>query len=142
MTKVPGQGGPYFSLTESECGPALKAILEREGAENLVQELHRWMRRRRVEDVASLFDSRTAGMTCGPASVVRGLKEAVESGTAENHTYHFAMTAIVYAMALEKLDPEFFREKRHMVDSAAYEKRRREIMEYVRRIAATEDTTS
>lgn len=143
MTKVPGQMGPYIALTERECAPALKAILEREGATNLVEELHRWLRRRKVEDVAALFDSRGAGMTYGPASVVRALKDAVESGVAENHTYHFAMTAIVYAMALEKLDPEFFKAKKHVpLDNVEYEKRRREVMEFVRRLAATEDTTS
>jgi hypothetical protein len=77
----------------------------------------------------------------GPASVVRGLKAAVEAGIAENYTYHFAMTAIVYAMALEKLDPTFFKEQ-HVApsDHAEYEKRRLEILEYVRRLA--EDTTS
>lgn len=142
MTKVPGQSGPYFRLTESECGTALKAILERDGAANLVEELHRWLRKRKVEDVGSLFDTRSAGLTYGPASVVRGLKEAVESGIAENHTYHCAMTAIVYAMALEKLDPEFFKQKKHVPDNAEYEKRRHDVMEYVRRLAATEDTTS
>lgn len=143
MTKVPGQAGPYIRLTERECAAALKAIVEREGAANLVEELHRWLRKRKVEDTAALFDSLTAGMTYGPASVVRGLKEAVESGIADNYTFHFAMTAIVYAMALEKLDPEFFKEKRHVPpDNAAYEKRRQEIMEYVRRLVATEDTTS
>lgn len=142
MTYVPGQMGPYFSLTERECAAALKAILEKEGASNLVQELHRLLRKSKVEDVASLFDSR--GSVFGPASVARGLKEAVESGIADNYTFHFAMTAIVYAMALEKLDPEFFKAYKHVPPQGVggYEQRRQEVMEYVRRLVATENTSS
>jgi len=136
-TKVPGQMGPHFSLTGEHCLEALKAILEKEGARNLVGELHRLMNSRDVDDVAELFDAKTAGLVFGPVSIVRGMKESARSGQAENHTYHFAITAIVYAMALEKLDPDFFREKKHAgpQDQEGYEAKRQEIMAYVRSLA-------
>jgi hypothetical protein len=135
-TKVPGQMGPFFLITDTHCLEALKAILEKDGAQNLVGELHRLMKRRKITDVAAeLFDVRSCGMTYGPAGIVHGLKDAVECGQAENYTCHFAMTAIVYAMALEKLDPDFFREKKHVgaEGSEEYEARRQEIMAYVRK---------
>ena len=140
MTIVPGQMGPHFNLTKGTCFEALQAILEKDGAANLVSELYHLMRKQKVDDVAEIFDAKKAGMVFGPASIIRGLKSAVECGQAENYTMHFAMTAIVYAMALEKLDPDFFKEKKHVApqDSIGYEKKRQEIMEYVRALNARE----
>lgn len=135
-TKVPGQMGPHFTITEKSAHEALLAIMEKEGARNLVGELHRLMNKREVTDVAELFDAKTAGLVLGPAAVVRDMQEAAKWGQADNHTYHFAMTAIVYAMALEKLDPEFFKERKHSMpgDRDAYLAKRQEIMAYVRSI--------
>ncbi len=130
--KVPGQMGPHFMLTEKHCHEALKAILERDGAQNLVGELHRLMRARKVEDPASLFDLGTCGMVYGPANVVESLREAVQHGTADNHTYHFAMTAVFYAMELERLDPSYFRERKHGFAFAGFEENRTAVLEYVR----------
>jgi hypothetical protein len=139
-TTVPGQMGPHYTLSDKHCAEALKAILEKDGAANLVSELYHLMRKRKVDDIAEIFDAKNAGMVFGPASVVRSLKSAVEWGQAENYTMHFAITAIVYAMALEKLDPDFFEEKKHAPpqDPAGYEKMRQEIMEYVRVLNARE----
>jgi hypothetical protein len=132
-----------FMLTKAHCLEALQAILEKEGARNLVGELHRLMNKQEAPSVAALFDTKTAGMVFGPTSVVRGLVEAAECGTADNFTYHFAMTAIVYAMALEKLDPGFFKEGRHSLpkDHDGYEAARTAIKEYVLTISPqkTED---
>lgn len=136
-TKVPGQMGPHFTITEEHAFQALRAILEYPGARNLVSELHDLMCRREVTDVAELFDAKTAGLVLGPASIVRDMEQAAKCGTADNHTYHFAMTAIVYAMALEKLDPDFFPQRKHVMpqDREGYEARRQAIMAYVRSLA-------
>ena len=136
-TQVPGQMGPCFQITDKHGLEALKAILESQGASNLVGELHALMRRREVEDVAELFDAKTAGLVFGPAGVVSRMEHATKWGIVNNYTYHFAMTAIVYAMALQKLDPDFFREGKHSIpqDREGSEAKRQEIMSYVRTLA-------
>jgi hypothetical protein len=112
---------------------ALDSMLKERGCRNLIGELHRRSMARPGLDVAELFDIRTAGMALGPRGVIKSLIEASEYGTADNNTFHFAMTAVVYAMALEKLDPDFFPEKKFLPpqDRNGYEVRRQEIKEYV-----------
>jgi len=184
MTKVPGQGGPYYSLTFNHADsermaaldailekpgaqdliselygrmhrsaipgsylvsiPALKDLLKTQGGQNLIRELHCLMNRRKVDDMAKLFDTRTAGMVFGPKSLMHSFKASVECGQAENCTYHFAMTAIVYAMALEELDPDFFKGMKHMSpqDHEGYEARRQKILAYVRSLVPPPEPAS
>ena len=109
MPKVPGQMGPYFLLTDDAdiTAASLDAILESPGASNLIEELHRRMHRKKVSDPVSLFVPVCSALF-GPIGVIKGLAEAVKSGIADNYTYHFALTALVYALEISKRNPGFF----------------------------------
>jgi hypothetical protein len=106
--KVPGQMGPYFSLSnKNTTSDALDAILEKDGADNLVEELHRKLRKRDISNMENPIDVRTVVLH-GKQSILNGLREAIRTGIADNYTFHFAATALAYAMELEKLNSGFF----------------------------------
>ena len=106
--QVPGQMGPYYSLNdEKTIGAALDAILEKDGAGMLIEELHRRLRKRNISDKENPIDVRTI-VIHGRKSILNSLRDAIRSGIADNYTFHFAATALAYAMELEKLDPKFF----------------------------------
>jgi hypothetical protein len=106
--QVPGQMGPCYSLSDDKtCGIALDAILEKDGAANLIGELHRRMRRHNISDTENPIDVRTT-VLMRRQGILDGLREAIKSGIADSYTFHFAATALAYSMELEKLNPGFF----------------------------------
>jgi hypothetical protein len=90
---------------------ALDLNLKEPAVQNFVSALHSRMRQRKVEDAATLPDTRTC-LAFGPVSTLRALKGAVEAGTAENYTFHFAFTVLALYWELEKRNPEMLAEIR------------------------------